>query len=607
MCGIIAYTGSQPAAPILLSGLKRLEYRGYDSAGIALQSRNKLHTYKAAGKLHNLEARLPKHLPGKSGIGHTRWATHGEANDTNAHPHSDHSAAISIIHNGIIENAGMLKRELEAQGIVFASETDSEVIAHLIAANPAEKLLDAVRETVNLLQGTYGLVVMDKNHPGELIAARSGSPVIIGIGKQEMFVASDANAIIEHTREVVHMDDGEIAAINAEGFHITSLEAHPRTRSSITIEHDIQFLEKGGFDHFMLKEIYEQPESVERSLKGRLDKRFSTAHLGGLNLTPRELIDIKRIKILGCGSAYYAGISGAQTIEQLARIPCDAEPAAEFRYKNPIIDPNTLYLVVSQSGETYDSLAALREVKRKGGHVLGVVNVVGSTIAREVDGGIYMHAGPEISVASTKAYSSMLACFMLLGLQLGRVHDVSPQQGTRIIEAMHSLPEKIKQALKQSSQIQTLANKYASVRSAFYIGRTTAHPIALEGAQKLKEISYIHAEAYPASELKHGPLALIDPHTPSVVILPDDKMLEKSISALQEIKARKGPVIVLTNADHPDIFKLADDVIESPKCHPYINPIVMGISLQLFAYYCAVKLGHDVDQPRNLAKSVTVE
>lgn len=440
MCGIIAYTGTRDAAPILIAGLRRLEYRGYDSSGIALHTRGKLKVHRAAGKLQQLEAILPAKLAGKSGMGHTRWATHGQANDQNAHPHVDSSNSIAIIHNGIIENAAALRAELEAGGTLFLSDTDSEVIAHLIAAGPRDSLVDAVRQALARLHGTYGLVVMSASKPGELVAARNGSPVIVGLGEKEMFVTSDANAILEHTREIIHLEDGELAVINDKGCTLTTPEALVKNRPSITVEHDIAYLEKDGHAHFMLKEIVEQPESVERTLKGRLDRRFSTAHLGGLNMTPRELLDIKRIKILGCGSAYYAGMSGAHMLEQVARIAADAEPAAEFRYRNPIIEPDTLYIVVSQSGETFDTLAALREIQRKGGRVLGINNVVGSTIAREVEGGIYMHAGPEVSVASTKAYSSMLACFMLLALQLGRVRDISPQQGTLLIDAIEGLP-----------------------------------------------------------------------------------------------------------------------------------------------------------------------
>ncbi len=607
MCGIIAYVGNQVAAPILLSGLRHLEYRGYDSSGIALTSRGKLKRYRAAGKLRELENKLPDKLIGKTGIGHTRWATHGEPTDENAHPHTDTHDQICIVHNGIIENANELKTILSTKGCQFDSQTDSEVIAHLIALTPGETFRDRVRAAISQLQGTYGLVVMDHREPGQLVAARSGSPVIIGIGENEMFVASDSAALSRHTREVVHLDDNEVALISAKGFSVTTLDAKPTNKSSIQISSAEESYDRGLYDHYMLKEIEEQPESIERTLSGRLDRQFNTAHLGGLNLDSQDLANIQRVKILGCGSAYYAGLSGADMIETLARLPASAEPAAEFRYRNPVIEQNVLYVVVSQSGETFDTLAAVREIKRKGGCVLGINNVVGSTIAREVDGGIYMHAGAEISVASTKAYTSMLLCFVLLALHLGRIRDLSPQQGEQLIADLDQLPDKICEALQHSHQVADLAKKYHQCHSAFYIGRTQAYPIALEGAQKLKEISYIHAEAYPASELKHGPLALICPDTPTLIILPDNALLSKSLSTLHEVRARKAPVIALTNAINPLIRDASEDVITAPPTHPLLHPIVMTISLQLFAYYCAIEMGRDVDQPRHLAKSVTVE
>lgn len=607
MCGIIAYIGHQDAAPILLAGLRRLEYRGYDSSGIALQSRNKLQVHRAAGKLQQLESQLPEQLAGKAGMGHTRWATHGPATDENAHPHTDNTGRIAVVHNGIIENASRLRAMLTAQGCEFHSQTDTEVLAHLIAKQSAPTLLEAVRSALTQVQGTYGLVVMDAQSPKELVAARSGSPVILGIGEKEMLVASDVAALARHTREVVHLDDGEIAHIEAKAFSVSTLDARPAHKASITVSADTAEFERGAYDSFMLKEIFEQPESVQRTLSGRLDHRFCTAHLGGLNLNARDLLDIRRIKILGCGSAYYAGICGADMIESLARLPADAEPAAEFRYRNPVIERDVLYIVVSQSGETYDTLAAVREIKRKGGRVLGVNNVVGSTIAREVDGGIYMHAGPEVSVASTKAYTSMVTAFALLALHLGRIRDLSPQSGEKLLNALAELPEKISEALAQSDAIKALAERYAQSNSAFFIGRTSAYATALEGAQKLKEISYIHAEAYPASELKHGPLALIAPETPTLVLLPADDLLTKSLSSLEEIKARRGPVIAVTNSDDPRIAELTDECIRCPTTHTLLNPIVMGIGLQLFAYHAAIALGRNIDQPRNLAKSVTVE
>lgn len=607
MCGIVAYTGQQELVTVLLSGLKRLEYRGYDSSGIALNSRGKLKTWKAAGKLKQLEALVAPVANAKAGIGHTRWATHGKATDENAHPHCDNTNAVAIVHNGIIENADYLRTKLQDKGAEFLSETDSEVLAHLIASMDAESLLERVRSAMTLVRGTYGLAVIDIAEPTTVIVARNGSPVVIGIGKNEMFAASDVAALVSHTQEVVHLDDGEIAELTPNGFKVITLDAVAAEKDSVMISADHEEFTRGGHEHFMYKEILEQPQTLARTLGGRLDHRFSTAHLGGLNMTARELLEIRRIKILGCGTAYYAGKTGADMIESLARIPCDAEPAAEFRYRMPVIERDVLYIVVSQSGETFDTLAALRELKRKGGRTLGVVNVVGSTIAREVDGGIYMHAGAEVSVASTKAYTSMLAVFALLALHLGRIHDLSPQRGQRLVRALDELPNKIKQALEQEEHIKSLAKKYCHARSAFFIGRAAAFPIALEGAQKLKEISYIHAEAYPASELKHGPLALVTEEIPTIVVIPDNDLLDKSLSSLEEIKARGGPVITLSNSSDERLRRLSDDFIEVPKTEEVLHPIVMGIALQVFAYHCAQALGRDVDQPRNLAKSVTVE
>ncbi len=607
MCGIIAYSGKQQALPILIAGLRRLEYRGYDSAGISLLQRGKLQTWRAAGKLNQLESRLPEKSTARSGMGHTRWATHGEANDANAHPHLSQHGDIAIVHNGIIENGAALRKLLIAEGVEFNSDTDSEVLAHLIARSDADTLLESVRQALLQTPGTWGLVVMDARRPGELVAARNGSPVIIGIGDQEMFVTSDAGAIMSHTREVVHLEDGELAALDGRGFSISTMDASTTSRASITLDYSDESFSRGGFDHYMMKEIQEQPEAVARALGGRLDRQFNTAHLGGLNLSPRELRDVRRIRILGCGSAYYAGIAGANMIEGLARLPAAAEPAAEFRYRNPVIENDTLYIAVSQSGETFDTLAAVREIRSKGGVVIGICNVVGSSIAREVDGGIYMHAGPEVSVASTKAFSGMLTCFMLLALHLGRIRDISPQQGAELVNALDGLPDLVETALAQGESIRDLTDRYRDAHSTFFIGRTDAFPVALEGAQKLKEISYVHAEAYPASELKHGPLALVDPDTPTLVVLPDNNLLDKSLSSLQEIRARKGPIIAVTNADREEIRELADDIIWSPPCHPLLHPLVMNIGLQLYAYYMAVQMGRDVDQPRNLAKSVTVE
>ncbi len=608
MCGIIAYTGKQPVLPILLDGLKRLEYRGYDSTGISIVSRKKIKTVKAAGKLNMLESKINGPITGGCGIGHTRWATHGAPTDENAHPHTDPSNRFAIVHNGIIENVDALKKLLGKEA-VYSSQTDSEVLAHLLALQPGD-LLHAVREVLAMVVGTYGLAVIDQQHPDTIVVARNGSPVILGIGENEMLAASDMSALSRHTNQAVHLDDGEIAKLSPQGFEVIRMDSSVANKEAITLNNQNANYDRGGHPHYLYKEIIDQPDTVQQTLSGRLDDRFSTAHLGGLNLEARDLIGVKRITILGCGSALYAGMAGANMIESLARIPVTAEAAAEFRYRNPVIEQDTLYIVVSQSGETFDTLAALREVRRKGGFVLGIVNSVGSTIAREVDGGIYMHAGPEVSVASTKAYTSMLIAFALLALLLGRSRDVSPQQGSRLIADLKQLPDNIRSVLAMEPEIAKLADKYKKSQSAFFIGRTNGFPIALEGAQKLKEISYIHAEAYPASELKHGPLALVTGKTPCVVVLPNDDLLPKSISSMEEIKARGGPVIALTSAAQTDedrIDALADDVIRVPDADVLTLSAVMGVALQLFAYHSALSLGRDVDQPRNLAKSVTVE
>ncbi len=608
MCGIIAYTGKQQAMPILLDGLKRLEYRGYDSSGVSLISRKKIKTVKAAGKLEQLEHKLEDTIAGSCGIGHTRWATHGAPTDENAHPHTEPTQRFAIVHNGIIENVDALKASLGKKS-KFTSETDSEVIAHLLAREEGE-LVDRVRAVLAEIIGTYGLAIVDKENPQTIVVARNGSPVILGIGDKEMLAASDMSALSRHTNQVVHLDDGELAIITPDSFQVMGLDSSISSKEAITLDTENAHYDRGGHPHYLYKEILDQPDIVRQTISGRLDERFSTARLGGLNLEARDLIGIKRITILGCGSALYAGMAGASMIESLARIPVVAEPAAEFRYRNPVIEEDTIYIVVSQSGETFDTLAALREVRRKGGFVLGIVNSVGSTIAREVDGGIYMHAGPEVSVASTKAYTSMLVAFSLLALLLGRSRDVSPQKGNSIINELKELPGNIDSVLSTEPAIAKIAEKYKNSRSAFFIGRTNGYPIALEGAQKLKEISYIHAEAYPASELKHGPLALVTKETPCFVILPNDDLLPKSISSMEEIKARGGPVIAITNAADEmfaRINKVADQVIVVPDTGSLTTPAVMGVALQLIAYHCAVSLGRDVDQPRNLAKSVTVE
>jgi len=497
--------------------------------------------------------------------------------------------------------------ELIAAGHTFRSETDTEVLAHLIEAAYRGDIEQAVREALRSVQGTYGIAVIDGRHPDRIIAARNGSPVVIGIGEREMFVASDVAALVRHTQQIVYLDDREVASIEAGGFRTATLDDEPTTKSPATVPWGFEAYDRGAHAHFMLKEILEQPEACERTLKGRLDAQFGTAHLGGLNMSARDLLDIRRVKILGCGSAYYAGLAGAHMLETLTRIPSDAEPASEFRYRNPVIERETLYVAVSQSGETADTLAAVREVRRKGGRVLGIVNTVGSSIARECDGGIYMHAGPEIAVASTKAFTCTLLCTALLALNLGRVRDLSPADGKRLIAALGRIPDQIREVLGQRERIRAVAVKYMARRSAFFIGRTHAYPVALEGAQKLKEISYIHAEAYPASELKHGPLALISPETPTFVVLPQDDLYEKALSTIEEVRARRGPVIAVTQPGDEGLPAKVDDVLVVPQTETVLSAILLTIPFQLLAYEAAVALGRDVDQPRNLAKSVTVE
>ena len=566
-----------------------------------------LKVHKAAGKIRQLETTLPKRFKGTLGIAHTRWATHGEPNDRNAHPHTDCQGNIAVVHNGIIENAAELRTQLEANGHVFRSDTDTEVLAHLIEAAGEAELEAAVRRALGAVQGTYGLVVVDARQPDRIVAARNGSPVVIGLGDHEMFVASDVAALVRHTQQVVYLDDREIATVHAEGFRTSTLDDTPTSKSPATVQWGYEAYDRGRYQHFMLKEIMEQPEACERTLTGRLDTQFNTAHLGGLNMTPRDLLDIKRIKILGCGSAYYAGIAGAHMLETLTRVPTDSEPASEFRYRNPVIEKDALYVAVSQSGETADTLAAVREVQRKGGRVLGVVNAVGSTIARECDGGIYIHAGPEVSVASTKAFTCTLLSFALLALHLGRIRDMSPADGRALIQALQQIPDQLRELLRADAAIQALAAKYSRYRDAFFIGRANGYPVALEGAQKLKEISYIHAEAYPASELKHGPLALISPETPTFVVLPNDDLYEKSLSTIEEIRARRGPLVAITQSDDERLPTKVDDIVAVPRTLSVLNPVLLTIPLQLLAYHSAIALGRDVDQPRNLAKSVTVE
>ncbi|MFE5476041.1 glutamine--fructose-6-phosphate transaminase (isomerizing) [Nocardia sp. NPDC056541] len=610
MCGIVGYIGHRQAVPVLLEGLHRLEYRGYDSAGLALPHRGKARVCKTRGRVQDLRDKADTTaLRGTVGIAHTRWATHGEPSDANAHPHTDVSGRIAVVHNGIVENAEQLRAELTALGIDLVSDTDTEVIAHLVAREleESESLEDAVRAALHRVRGTYGLLVLDARRPAELVVARNGSPIVLGVGDGEMFVASDVAALVHHTQRVVFLDDGELATIRDSEFRTSTLgvESEQTDKTPTTIDMVAEDYALGGFPDFMRKEIAEQSEAVRRALRGRLDDRFATAHLGGLNMDARELRSISKVVFLGCGSAYYAGQLGAQLIEELARIPATAEPASEFRYRNPVVDPDALYVAISQSGETLDTLAAVQELQRKGGRVIGAVNAVGSAIARQCGAGVFLHAGPEISVASTKALTNMTVSFTMLALLLGRVRDLSAADGHRIVDGLRALPAAIDQVLTDEDAIAEIAHRYAKARSMFFIGRVRAWPVAREGAQKLKEVSYVHAEAYQASELKHGPLALIDQEMPSVVIVPDDELLAKNLSTIEQIKARGGPVIAVTNADLPP--DVADEVIRVPRVAPELDPMLLTIPLQLLAYHTAIALGRDVDKPRNLAKSVTVE
>jgi glucosamine--fructose-6-phosphate aminotransferase (isomerizing) len=606
MCGIVGYVGNQNAAPILLEGLSRLEYRGYDSAGIAILGSRGPQVYRKVGRVRDLEASLPKRLAGRIGIGHTRWATHGPATEDNAHPQTSEDGRISVVHNGIIDNAASLRERLDAKGVKFTSETDTEVLAHLIARSEAKTLEGAVLDVLSRITGTYAIAVLDEQHPDRLVVARKGSPLILGVGDREMFVASDLSALVRHTTSVVHLDDGELATVSASGFRTFSQEQENTEKIPTTVDLDLEDLGLGGYRHYMRKEILEQPSTIERMLRGRLDERFGTARLDGLNLGPRELRWFRRVKILGCGSAFYVGQMGAAMIEELARVPADAEPASEFRYRNPIVEPDTLYVAVSQSGETADTAFAVQEVKRKGGQIVGLVNVVGSTIARECDGGVYLHAGPEVAVASTKALTHMGIGFALLALALARVRDLSIADGQRIIAGLRKVPAQIQDILEDEEHIAQVARGLADAESLFFIGRVRGFPVAREGAQKFKEISYRHAEAYQTSELKHGPLALICETLPTVAIVPDDELTDRNVAAMQQIVARKGPLVAVT---HPgvDIGELDIPRIVVPKNERELDPILLTVPLQLMAYHAALALGHDIDKPRNLAKSVTVE
>ncbi|WP_395658602.1 glutamine--fructose-6-phosphate transaminase (isomerizing) [Nocardioides sp.] len=609
MCGIVGYIGSQQAVPILVEGLTRLEHRGYDSAGLAVLGTTGLKVAKRAGRVRDLSDGLPKRFAGRVGVGHTRWATHGPANDVNAHPHTDAKGLVAVVHNGIIDNASALRRRLADEGVELASDTDTEVLAHLVARSEADTLEGKVSDALGAIEGTYGLAVLHADFPDRLVVARNGSPLIVGVGEREMYVASDLAAIVRHTTTVAHLDDGEIATVTAQGFTTYRLDLTRTAHDTTTLDVDPSAYDAGEHESFMHKEMTEQPAAAFRVLRGRLDERFGTAHLGGLEMDARETRAVRRVKILGCGSAYYVGQMGAALVEELARIPADAEAASEFRYRNPIIEPDTLYVAVSQSGETIDTLLAVQEVRRKGGRVIGLVNVVGSAIARECDGGIYLHAGPEVAVASTKALTNMFLGFALLALQLGRVRDLSIADGRRLIAGLQRLPGQIEEVLAQEDALAALAGRLATAESLFFVGRVRGFPVAREGAQKFKEISYRHAEAYQTSELKHGPLALISPEVPTIAIVPQDELTDRNVGALHEIAARRGPLVVVTHED-VDLGDLEEGAVERivvPRNERELDPILLTVPLQLLAYHAALALGHDIDKPRNLAKSVTVE
>ena len=606
MCGIVGYLGRHNAAPVLLEGLTQLEYRGYDSAGIAVLGGSGLRVVKQEGRVRDLVAAVPKRFAGKVGIGHTRWATHGAPSDANAHPHVDSTGRVAVVHNGIFDNAAQLRLRLVDDGVELASETDTELLAHLVGRSPADTLEEKVLEALAQIEGTYGLAIMHADHPDRIVVARNGSPLIIGVGDHEMHVASDVAALVRYTTQVVHLDDGELATITTSGFSTFTAGRLTTHKSPTTLDVSPGSYELGDHEHFMYKEILEQPAAAERVIRGRLNERFATAHLGGLNMDAHETRGIKRVKVLGCGSAYYVGQLGAAMIEELARVPADAEAASEFRYRNPVIEPDTLYVATTQSGETADTLLAVQEIKRKGGRVVGLINVVGSTIARECDGGIYLHAGPEVAVASTKALTTMAVGFALLAVHLGRVRDMSVADGHRILTALKALPAQISEVLKLEDSIEEVAGRLAKAESLFFVGRVRGYPVAREGAQKFKEISYRHAEAYETSELKHGPLALIGPRVPTVAIVPADELTGRNLGALHEIAARGGPLTVVTHAG-VDLGDLVADRIDVPQSEPELDPILLTVPLQLLAYHAARSLGHDIDKPRNLAKSVTVE
>jgi glucosamine--fructose-6-phosphate aminotransferase (isomerizing) len=610
MCGIIGYVGkSNNVGEILMEGLKRLEYRGYDSAGIAIIRDGSLVWEKTAGKIHLLEEKLKGiDISGNVGIAHTRWATHGEPNRTNAHPHFDCSETIALIHNGIIENYQTLKKSLSGENHTFVTDTDTEVLAHLIEKyHEKNSLEDAVQKALKLVEGTYGILVVSSKDPGKIVGARNGSPVVVGIGDDEYFIASDVAAILKHTRQVIYLEDQQMIVATPDGFVTKTVEDEHVEHEIQEVDWDLEMIEKGGFPHFMLKEICEQPETIMNAMRGRLIEATGDARLGGLNMNEDELRGIRRIVLIGCGTSWHAALIGEYMIEEHARIPVEVEYASEFRYRNPVMEEGTLAFAISQSGETVDTLAALREAEKRGVTSMGICNVVGSTIARESQGGVYIHAGPEIGVASTKAFTSQITVLSLLSLVLGRMRNISMAEGQSIVRAMLQLPEQVESILQSNEEIKKIAKQYCEHNNFLYLGRGPNYPVALEGALKLKEISYVHAEGYPAAEMKHGPIALIDDNMPVVFICPKDNAYQKIVGNLSEVKARKGKIIAITNEGNTEVTDMVDHAIFIPKTLDFLYPVLAVIPLQLLAYHIAVLRDCNVDQPRNLAKSVTVE
>jgi len=604
MCGIIGYVGERTVAPILLEGLRTLEYRGYDSAGIYVPGHGAV---KAVGPIDNLTAKITQPIPGTIGIGHTRWATHGAPTEANAHPHVDMSQKIALVHNGIIENFREIKEGLLMQGVTFDSETDTEVLAKLIGSLYEGDLFKAVREALKRVRGAYGIVIVSEYQPESLIAARMGSPIVLGIGKDGNLVSSDSSALLTHTKDVVYLEDGECAVVTKNSYEISTISGEKREKTPQVVESDFAVVQKEGYEHFMLKEIFEAPEVIRNTIRGRLQVEKGLVKLGGVESVLDTLTSLNRLAIVGCGSAYYAGQVGRLLLEEYAGLPTEVELGSEYRYKKNLPSENSAVLAITQSGETADTLASVREAQRLDLLTLGIVNVVGSSIARETDAGVYNHAGPEVAVASTKAFISQLTALVLLTLLIGREKGMSIAEGKKITQELSELPQVLEKYLQQTDSIQAVAKKFAGYKNAMYIGRKLHTPIAYEGSLKLKEVTYIHAEAYAGGELKHGSIALLDEDFPVIAIVPQDEVYEKMISNIEEARARKAPIIAIATQGDTHIQEVADEVLYMPKVHPMLQPIVSTIPLQLLAYYIGVEKGLNVDRPRNLAKSVTVE